>query len=375
MAKQMLSLEELKELIGTVVTERVGALGLTKVDHKHAIFPDMDDMTGRRPLSPEKAAAVACFFRGLFLPEARYQETGGLGGPYWKDMSVTADSAGGFLVPTEFRAQVIMAMEKLPVMRNLVSVFPIQAKDEIPRVTAKPSASWGSENTTFNAGSDDPTLDNVTLSTNLLKILTKLSRKLVANARVDVVQLMTQLFAQAFSKAEDAAFMGGNGSGKPTGLRYAGQGVASVGQAGGSITGDDLISLYHALGSQYRPTAYWLMNDAVIAKIRKLKEAVTGQYLWVPGLAGAPATILGRPVLEQNDIPTNLGGASPAVESEIWFGDPKFYYVGDGESMSIEATTVGGDAFASHQLFIKAWEEVDGKIALAEAFKVMTGVK
>ena len=45
------------------------------------------------------------------------------------------------------------------------------------------------------------------------------------------------------------------------------------------------------------------MNAATSARIRKLKTT-DGQFLWAPGLAaGQPATLLGYPVVEAEDMP------------------------------------------------------------------------
>ena len=371
--KMQLTMEGLKELIASEFKGQIEALGLTKVDRRFAVYPTQDQMTGRQGLTPESAAKIVQFFKGLVHPEARWAEVPGLGGPLWRDLSVASATGGGYLVPTEFRAEVCVELAKMPIMRNIVRIFPIGAKQDVPAVTTKPGMSWPGENTA--ATGTQPVFGSIPLTAKLGLAEVPMSRSLFANAGVDIIQLLTLLFAEAFGAGEDVVIVNGTGSGQPRGFRADKALVTTVTQAGANLAGDDLIDLYHALPSQYRRNGTWLIPDSITNKIRKLKEGTTGNYLWIAGLAGAPATILGRPVMEQNDIPTNLGSGSPANESEIWFGDWTFYYLGENETMGVETTTEGGDAFSKHQVRVKAFEEIDGKLAVPNAVRYLSGVK
>ena len=77
-----------------------------------------------------------------------------------------------------------------------------------------------------------------------------------------------------------------------------------------------MIDLFYSLKAPYRKNAVWVLNDATVKQIRKLKDT-TGQYLWQPSLvAGTPDTILGRPVKTSAFMPTAAAGAKT-----IAFGD------------------------------------------------------
>src|SRR3569623_1464056 len=66
---------------------------------------------------------------------------------------------------------------------------------------------------------------------------------------------------------------------------------------------DKLIDLVQTLRAPYRQGAVWVMNAATLARIRKFKTS-DGAFLWAPGLvAGQPATMLGYPVIESEDMP------------------------------------------------------------------------
>lgn len=78
-------------------------------------------------------------------------------------------------------------------------------------------------------------------------------------------------------------------------------------------------------------------------------------------------------MIEQNDIPTNLGAGTD--ESEVFFGDLSHYLIGDREEMGVEFTTTGAGAFEYHQVAFKCWERIDGRVGLTGAFVELTGVK
>ena len=62
--------------------------------------------------------------------------------------------------------------------------------------------------------------------------------------------------------------------------------------------------------NQYLNNGRWLTRREVIAKVRKLKEATSDQYLWQPGLQmGQPDRLLGYPIVIDQDVPTLANGS------------------------------------------------------------------
>ncbi|HUJ04058.1 MAG TPA: phage major capsid protein, partial [Rhizomicrobium sp.] len=63
------------------------------------------------------------------------------------------------------------------------------------------------------------------------------------------------------------------------------------------------VSLAYAPKSACRANGTWVMNRKTEAAIRKFKDTNHG-YIWQPGsAAGQPATLLGYPVAEAEDMP------------------------------------------------------------------------
>ncbi len=69
--------------------------------------------------------------------------------------------------------------------------------------------------------------------------------------------------------------------------------------------GDAIIDLQHALKSQYRPGAAFVMGDSTLAKVRQMKDGSGNFYLWQPDpMAGFGGRLLGSPVEIDDNMPT-----------------------------------------------------------------------
>jgi HK97 family phage major capsid protein len=69
------------------------------------------------------------------------------------------------------------------------------------------------------------------------------------------------------------------------------------------------------LKAVYSQNAVWLMNRTTFGQLRKFKTT-TGEYLFAEGtglVAGAPGTIVGRPVLMAPDMPDVAAGSIPVL--------------------------------------------------------------
>ena len=77
-----------------------------------------------------------------------------------------------------------------------------------------------------------------------------------------------------------------------------------------------MVDLVYAVKAGYRQNGTFVMNRRTQAEVRKLKDD-NGNYLWQPGLAaGEPATLLGYPVMSDDNMP-DMGADSLSVA----FGD------------------------------------------------------
>ena len=183
----------------------------------------------------------------------------------------------------------------------------------IPRATSYSAASIVAEGATI--GEDSPQFDTLTLGAYKYAFLVPHSVELEADADFAVVRdFVIPQGVEALLRGFGTHWATGDGSGKPTGVNTATTGVTAAGT--GAVTADELVDLFHSVKAAYRLNGSWLLNDATLASIRKLKDA-DNQYLWQPGLAaGTPDTLIGRPVVTATDLPTMAAGADAIV-----FGD------------------------------------------------------
>jgi HK97 family phage major capsid protein len=241
----------------------------------------------------------------------------------------------------------------------------------VPRSTAEGAATWTAEGSNLTA--NDPTFSSVTLGAHKLGKLIQVSSELLADTGFDVVGFMAEHAGRNLGIAVDAAYVAGTGTNQPTGFLTtavtaltAATGVGSTTgmPTGGAVVGADvLVELYHSVIPQYRPRSSFVMNDATIKVIRKLKDS-TGQYLWQPALvAGQPDTILGRPVFADPHMPTIGVSTTP-----IAFGDFGGYFIRDVTPIRFERSD--DFAFGSDLVSFRAIYRTDGNQGDLQAIKL-----
>ncbi len=275
------------------------------------------------------------------------------------------DSEGGYLVPDEFERTLVEALEEENVFRTLAHVIRTSSGDrKIPVVASKGSASWVDEEGAYQESDD--AFSQVSIGAYKLGTMIKVSEELLADSVFDLEAYISKEFARRIGSREEESFFNGDGKGKPLGI-LASAGGAEVGVTAASataITADEVIDLFYSLKAPYRKNAVWLLNDATVKQIRKLKDS-TGQYLWQPSLvAGTPDTILGRPVKTSAFMPTAAAGAKT-----IAFGDFKYYWIADRQGRTFKKLS---ELFAATgQVGFMGTQRVDGKLILPEAIKVL----
>jgi len=280
-------------------------------------------------------------------------------------LQIGTDSEGGFLVPDEYENQLIQALQEANVLRNLCNVINTSHGDrKIPVVASHGSAAWMDEEGAFNESDDAFT--QVTLSAYKLGTMLKVSDELLNDSYFDLEAYIAAEFARRIGAAEEEGFLTGNGSSKPTGLLHT-TGGASLGVTAASataITMDEVLDLYHSLKSSYRKNGTFLVNDATVKAIRKLKDG-QGQYLWQPSVqAGTPDTILNRPVISSQFMPVAAAGVKT-----ILFGDFKYYWIADRQGRTFKRLN---ELYAANgQVGFLASQRLDAKLILPEAIEVL----
>ena len=278
-------------------------------------------------------------------------------------LSEGVDANGGYLVPEEFERQIVSGLDEANVVCSLAKVITTNAERKIPVAATHSSAQWTAENGAYTESS--PTFDQKSIDAFKLTDLVKVSIELLQDSMFDLESYIASEFARAFCIAEEQAFCVGTGTNQPTGIFTASGGTVGVTAASATaITADELISLVYALRSPYRRNAKFLMNDATISLIRKLKDN-NGAYLWQPSIqAGEPDRLLGYAIYTSPYVPTVAADALTVA-----FGDFKNYWIADRAGRTVQR--LNELYSANGQVGFVATERVDGKVILPEGIQLL----
>lgn len=304
---------------------------------------------------PEYRHALMSYLRGVDLtPSER------------RDLSIGTNSAGGYTVPVSMASEIVRVAREFGVMRQLARVISTAGGEtlNIPKVTAFGSSGWTAEAAAFTES--DPTFATQSLSAYKATHIAQVSEELLQDSAFDISGLLAEIMGQNLGVLTNTAYVVGDGSSKPTGITT----QTSAGKTGAtgqtaSVIADDLVDLYHSVLRPYRANASWLLNDASVKVIRKLKTGVSGDntFLWQGGLqAGQPDMLLGRPVFTDPDVATMAANAK-----SILFGDFTGYWIRDAGGISVQR--LNELYAASGQVGFRVFIRTDGKLIDTSAVK------
>lgn len=232
-------------------------------------------------------------------------------------LTAGANGVGSVLAPPELSSEILRERLEFSPFRGLVSVRSTESPSvQTSRRVGRTNAAWRNENVV--AGASEPTFNLETIEIKELATFSDASNNLINDSAAGfILAELAMAFGEDFGLKESAAIVSGNGAVAPLGILSAGSAVARVVSGHASqLTADGLITAFYALQASYRNRGTWVMNGGTLAAIRRMKGS-DGHYIWQPSLAaGAPETILGRPVAESIDMPDIEAGADPII-----FGD------------------------------------------------------
>ncbi len=279
------------------------------------------------------------------------------------ELKVGTDESGGYLVPEEMETDIVNGLEDENIVRKLATKVQTSGLHKINIAATKPAALWVEEGGQLTFG--DGTFDQVSLDAHKLHVGIKVTEELLYDAAFNLEKYITEEFTRALANAEEDAFLNGDGVNKPTGIfdsKKGGElGLTTKAQ---TITADELIDLVYSLDRPYRKKAAFILNDATVAQIRKLKD-VNGAYIWQPSLKdGEPDRLLGYPAYTSAFAPKADKG-----KLAVAFGDFSYYKIGDRGNRSFQDLK---ELFAGNGMVgFLGKERVDGILVLREAVKLL----
>jgi len=293
-------------------------------------------------------------------------------------LDATTGTKGEYLVPPQamtqmidlLYAQTVVIESGATVLSNLVG-SPV----EIPKLTTGATAAWIAENTAITES--EQVFGQVTLSPNMLAALVKMSRRLVALSNPGVEGIVQGDIVKQMQRALDLAALRGTGANnQPLGVsQQPNINTVSIGDNGGAINFDHLIKMEGTLedddaamgplGFIFHPR---VKRRLKIEKVVEYSGGTEGAYRLHPPTDSDLENWLSAPFKTTTQIPINLTKGSGTALTEVYYGDWSSLLVALWGGMLIESTNSGGDAFAKHQLWVKATMEADIAVRHPESF-------
>lgn len=244
-----------------------------------------------------------------------------------KALSVNSDPDGGYFVTPEMSNRIATKVFETSPVRQFAFSQTI-GTDALEGMADNDEATvgWVAEEGTRSA-TDTPTVDKWRIPVHEIYAMPQATQKLLDDANVDAEMWLADKVADKLARTQNAAFVTGDGVGKPRGFTTYASGTSwgqvqrvNSGDASG-LTDTGLLDLVYTLKPAYRQGAAFFMNRTTVATVRKIQDD-QGRFIWAPGLAaGEPSNLLGYPVAEFEDMADVAASALP-----IAFGDLRTAY-------------------------------------------------
>ena len=284
-----------------------------------------------------------------------------------RDLNTTDDSS---VVPQSFYDVI---QEKLvtvgPMLDgNIVTLLNTASGEDIkvPVEATRPAATAIAEGTTISEL--DPTFSSITLKSQKVAVLTKVSRELLQDSGIDLVAYLGRTLGTSIGIKVNNLLTVGTGTVEAKGIiTAAGSGVTGGTAVSGAFTADNLIDLAHSVDGAYvRNGAGWMMRRSSMGTLRKLKDTA-GQYLYVPAASiGVADSFMGFPIFENPDVAATATSAKSVAFG--WFGSYHVRQVG-----GIEVARSDDAYFASDEVGFRVTMRIWGDLGQSDAVKYFVG--
>ena len=315
-----------------------------------------------------KAQGIKRTTTGLFVPREILVQ---------RDLVAGTDSAGGFLVATELKADSFIDLLRNAMMVRAMGATVLTGLTgdiDIPRQNGAGSAYWVGEGQ--NPTESDPNFGQVPMSPKTVGAFTDMTRKLLLQSSLDVEQLVRQDLAKVVGLAIDyAALFGSGAAGVPCGIvNTTGVGSVAIGANGGAPTYANLVSMESkvAVANALMGGLGYLTNAKVRGNLKTTEKSAagtTGNFVWQEGKDGF-GEVNGYRAGVSNQVPWTLTkGASAGVCSAIFFANWADLLIGEWGVLDIQV-----DPFAkglAGGLRVRFLQDVDVAVRHPESFCVI----
>jgi len=297
----------------------------------------------------------------------------------------TQADLGGFLIPDDFRAEIIRNVAGLSafvaagarvVPTSLrVLTFPtikVGSGDEYPtdlqqsdsQVTGA-TRNWKGEGLTTGGNAPPlqtkPTFGQENIPVHLWQPdVVELTRELLDDSVVPLESVLAELFGEIMALDTTWAYTNGDGVGKPEGVLEAGITTADSG-LNADVTYGGLVDWFYGLPAQYRATSSIMLTSALFAKIVQVENDTDNRHLiFVP--QSPPGQLFQRPVVFNEFLPALATDSLSGI-----VGDFRHFIVAERNDMRIQRLV---ERFAPN-VGILPTARIGGQVTRTAAFRVL----
>ena len=298
------------------------------------------------PREPDKGEFAARIIRALAANRGDPERAARFAERQWSDTTLARalasgdGTAGGFLVPEQYSAELIELLRPLAVVRRLgATVLPMPGGTlTVPKITGGASAEYVGENQ--NIGKTEPKFGQLRLTARKLAAVVPISNDLIRFSSPQADAVVRDDVVSAMAQREDAAFIRDDGTGNaPKGLRYWAL-AANVIAANGTVNltnvttdlGKLVLGLRNSNVRMIRPG--WLFSPRTEHYLMTIRDGNGNFAFREDMLAGR---LWGYPFGVTTQIPDNLGGGSD--ESEIYLVDMADSVIAESTNLIIDVSS------------------------------------
>jgi HK97 family phage major capsid protein len=349
--KQLGRVEEAEQIAANLATPVPGEDRLTPFapPSAHKLYGTLKnfrdrEIGGKTVRAVDQAYVGGMWFKATLMGNAEAQDwCRSRGVPIQKAQGEGVDSAGGYLVPEELMASIIVLREQFGVFRQECQVVPM-GSDTLnwPRRTGGLTAFFTGENQASTESS--ATWDNVNLTAKKASVLTRFSTEIEQDAVVAIADWLVGEMAYAFAVKEDACGFNGDGTSSYGGMR--GTTVIAVDSTHtfgkftsssatfGSILLKDLTNLMGLLPQYALTGSKWYMSQQVFySVVANLLAGAGGNRLDILS-QGIEKRLLGFPVAIAQTLPISAPGSG---QVQMHFGNmPMAVMMGERRGITIK---------------------------------------
>lgn len=282
-----------------------------------------------------------------------------------KALSISDDTAGGFLAPAEYQREILKGAVEFSPVRALARVTETIAQSvKIPKRTGSFSAAWvssggtRSETTGLSYGLEE-------IPTHEAYALVDVENQLLEDSAFNLEAELALEYEEQFGVAEGTAFVSGSAVGRPEGFLTNADVTDVTSTTNDVLDARDFALLLYSLKEPYHANSVFGLNRTTLRVARNLQDS-NGQFVWQPTLgADTPASLIGRPYVLMADMADVANGAKVLVVAD-W---KRAYRIVDRIGMAVQRDPYTQNTSGMTRFIAR--KRVGGQIVVAEACKIL----